>query len=212
MTEKLFDAVGNSIGSPETAWSALSTHKATRGIMIIVGLFSFSRLLTVILDIHRLALNSPLDQATLDMILGTLAQGSAWHSLVITSCGIVVIIAVCMATAGAISKVGRKSTFGHVFLELIVATTIRLPIIAGSALIAIALFLTGTVYITEQTIPLVIWIAGFAIALLEIWRVSGKVAARNAVRPRAGIIVAVLSSIAMAAVTIWIVYLIGGID
>nr|MDO8087031.1 hypothetical protein [Candidatus Sigynarchaeum springense] len=210
MTEKLIDAIGNSIGSPETAWSKLSTHKAARWIMIVVGLYSFSRLVTVILDIHRLALSSPLDQATLDMILGTLEQGSAWHSLVITSCSIAVIIAGCMATAGAISKAGQNSTFSHVFLELIAATTIRLPIIAGSALIT--LFLTGTVYVTENMVPLVIWIAGFAAAVLEIWRVSGKVAARNEARPRAGIIVAVLSSIAMAAVMIGIVYLIGGID
>ncbi|MEX2684360.1 MAG: hypothetical protein Q6373_022505 [Candidatus Sigynarchaeota archaeon] len=209
MTETLFDAIGNSIGSPETAWSRLSTHKATRGIMIVVGLFSFSRLVTVILDVHRFALGGSLDQDTLDMILGTIARGSIWHSLVIASCGIAVIIAGCMATAVAISKAGRHGTFGRVFLELIVATTIRLPIIAGSALIA--LFLTGTVYITEDTASLATWIAGFAVALLEIWRVAGKVAARNEVRPRVGFIVAMLSSVIMAAITIGIVYLIGGL-
>ncbi len=207
---QLFDAIGNSIGSPEAAWKTLSTYKATRLIMIVVGLYSFSRLLTAILDVHRFALISPVDEGTLDMILGTLARGSIWHSLAIASCGIAVIVAVCLVTAGAISLTGHKNKYGSIFLELITATTARLPVIAGSALIA--LFFTGTVYIAEFTVPLVIWVAGFAIAVLEIWRVSGKVAAQNEVRPRSGIIVAMLSSIAMAALTIGIVYLVGGFD
>ncbi|MBN2151830.1 MAG: hypothetical protein JW839_10315 [Candidatus Lokiarchaeota archaeon] len=207
---RVLDAIGTSVSSPETAWSVLSPHRATRVVVIVVGLLSFSRLVTVILDVHRAAVTGLADEGIIGMVLGTLARGSVWHSLVIASAGLSAIIAGCLASAVAISRAGHKSAWGHVFLELMAAATVRLPIIAGLALVL--LFFTGTVYVVESTVSLAIWVAGFGVALLEFWRVSGKVAARNEARPWVGFVAAMLASIAMAAVTVGITYLIGGLE
>jgi hypothetical protein len=206
----LIESIGDAVDSPETAWEALASHKATRLAGIALGLAAFSRLVTIVLDIHRLSFGTSLDVRTTEIILGTLARGSIWHSIIIAACGLVMIIAGCSITAAVISKAGNSKNFKPIFTELVAATTIRLPIIVGATLIA--LFFAGTVYVTEFPVSLWIWIAGFAIALLETWRVSGKVAARHEARPRTGILVALLSSVVITAIAVGIVYLIGGFD
>jgi hypothetical protein len=206
----LIESIGDAVDSPESAWEAMASHKATRLASIALGLGAFSRLVTIILDIHRLSIGGSLDARTMEIVLGTLARGSIWHSIIIAACGLAVILAGCSITAVAISKAGNNKKYTPILIELIAATTIRLPIIAGTTLIA--LFFTGAVYVTELPLSLGIWIAGFAIALLETWRVSWKVAVRHEARPRTGILVALLSSVIMTAIAIGIIYLIGGID
>jgi hypothetical protein len=207
---RLMDAIGEAVDSPESAWDTLAAHKVVRLAGIALGLVAFSRLVTIILDVHRFSLGASLDERTLEIVLGTIARGSIWHSLIITACGMVVIVAGCSITAAAISRAGRPGSSVPIFFELISATTIRLPIIVG--ITVIGLFLTGTVYVVEFTVPLCIWISGFAVALLETWRASGKVAARHEARPRVGILAALVTSVLMTAVAVGIIYLIGGFD
>ncbi len=206
----LIESIGVAVDSPESAWEALAPHKAIRIAGIVLGLAAFSRLVTIILDVHRLSLGGSFDERTIEIVLGTLVRGSIWHSTVIAACGLAVILAGCSITAVAISKAGRSVKYRPVFIELLAATTIRLPIIAGTTLIA--LFLAGAVYVVEFPLSLGIWIAGFAIALLETWRASGKVAARHEARPRVGILASLLSSVILTAIAVGIIYMIGGID
>jgi hypothetical protein len=204
------DAIGEAVDSPEAAWDALAQHKAVRLAGIALGLIAFSRLVTIILDVHRLAFTASFDERTVEIVFGTLARGSIWHSFVIAACGISVVLATCAFTTIAITMAGKRAPSAQVFIELVTATTIRLPIIVG--ITVIGLFLTGTVYVVEFTVPLCIWISGFAVALLETWRASGKVAARHEARPRVGILAALVTSVLMTALAVGIIYLIGGFD
>ncbi|NMC08297.1 MAG: hypothetical protein GYA24_24030 [Candidatus Lokiarchaeota archaeon] len=206
---RLIDAVGVAVASPEAAWDTLAPHKAMRLASIAIGLAAFSRLVMIILDIHRLAIGSPLDDRTLWILIGTLDRGSIWHSLAIATCGIAMIVVACTITAAPIARAGRAK-YARILADLITATTIRMPLIAGSTLIV--LFLVGDVYVVESTASLCTWIAGFALAALETWRASGKVAARHGARPLAGFLTSLVTSVIMAAASIGLIYLMGGLD
>jgi hypothetical protein len=220
----ILSKIGEGMEKPEAAWKALNGHGGTRAFLVITGLFAFSRLVTVILDVHRW---SAVDLATtpvdLGFLLGTIERGSLLHSIIIGSFGFLIVLLPCamlsvfLAPAGTGARNGAGMDAGTgdgakkgVFLESLLATTFRLPIVLGGTLIA--LFLLGDVLIVEYPAPLVVWICGFGFGVFEIWRVSGKIAACHGHRPRDGILVALITSVIVTIVAVGMKALIGGFD
>jgi hypothetical protein len=216
--------IGEGMEKPEAAWGVLNGHGGTRAFLAITGLFAFSRLVTVILDVHRW---SAVDLATtpvdLGFLLGTFERGSLWYSFIIGTYGVLIVLLPCamlslfLAPAGTGSRNGTGMDAGtgdgakkRIFLESLSATTFRLPIVFGVTLIA--LFLLGDVLIVEYPAPLVVWICGFGLGVFEIWRVSGKIAACHGHRPRDGILVVFITSVIVTIVAVGMTALIGGFD
>ena len=184
----------------------MDKHKMARVVIILIGLYSFSRLVTVILDVQRFAFSNIINAVIPSYFFTSVDRGSLWQSMIIGSFALLVIFPVNIMTA---IVVGWKSKgIKSIFWEMLAATTVRLPIFFGVALVVV--YFSAQVMIYEVPVMLVIWASCFGIGLLEIWRVAGKIAVHHEIRPRVGIVPALLVTVLMVVIVIAITWLIGG--
>jgi hypothetical protein len=205
----LLDDLGVSIEQPETCWDVMANHKGVRVVIIVLGLYVFSRLVTVILDVHRFAFFDVINAAVPTYFFTSIDRGSFWQSTIIGSFSVLVIIPMSLVTAIA---TGRK-TNGNIkiiFWEMLGATTIRLPIFFGIGLIVV--YFSPQVMIYHVTPMLIIWASCFGLGLIEMWRVAGTIAIKHEAKARIGIIPALLVTMVMVALSVAITLLIGGFD
>ena len=205
----LLGDLGMSIEQPETCWDVMANHKAVRIVIILLGLYAFSRLVTVLLDVHRFAFIDLANAVIPTYFFTSIDRGSFWQSTIISSFAVLVILPMNLVTAVV---TGRKMSgkIKIIFLEMLGATTIRLPIIFGIGLIGV--YFSPQVMIYHVTIMLVIWATCFGIGVIEMWRVAGKIAIKHEAKARVGIIPALLVTVAMIALSVAITLLIGGFD
>ncbi|HME55748.1 MAG TPA: hypothetical protein VKM55_26315 [Candidatus Lokiarchaeia archaeon] len=200
--------LGGNIEQPETCWDVMAKHKLARAVIILLGLYTASRLVTVILDVQRFAFEDVINAAMPPYFFTSIDRGSLWQSVIIGSFGPLVILAVSIVTA--IITGWKTNHITSTFWEMLAATTVRLPIFFGVALVAVYFFPRVMIY--QVTLMLVIWATCFGLGLLEILRVAGKVAARHEARPRAGIVPTLLVIVLIVTISIAITWSIGGFD
>nr|MDO8109906.1 hypothetical protein [Candidatus Sigynarchaeota archaeon] len=203
----LLESLGSCIERPETAWTALAEHKATRAVMIVIGLYSFSRLVSILLDVHRASFIDLVNGDPMQFYFGSLDRGTFWHSLVIGSYACIVVFMTCAIFASIVAGLGKKNA-RLAFIDFLAAMTVRFPIIFGIGLIIS--YFSPVALIYKSTVVLAVWAAAFGLGIFEMWRVSGKIAVKYDLKPRIGILSSVFTSIGFTAIVIGITELIGG--
>ncbi|MFX0098718.1 MAG: hypothetical protein ACFFCS_03995 [Candidatus Hodarchaeota archaeon] len=201
--------LGESIDKPDQARGMLKNRPLLLAIVLIIGLYSFSRVLTVALDIHRWALLNEANDEIVNFLFSSIERGSILHSIIIAACGMMIPIGSNLLNGLTLSKLAKKKK-SELLLELLVGSVIRLPIVFG--LVLIISFFSGVTFMLENDITLIIWVAGVAFALLDSWRVAGKVAHSHGLKPRVGIWFSFLYYFIFTAIFLGILLLIGGIQ
>jgi hypothetical protein len=201
--------IGDSIDKPDKAHDVLKARPLVLAIVLIVGLYSFSRVLTVAFDIHRWALVNHVNDEILAFLFSSIDRGSILHSIIIVASGMMIPLGSNLLNGLTLSKLAGKER-RKLILDLMVGSVIRLPIVFG--LVLVVSFFSGVTFMLENDVTLIILIVGVAFALLDSWRVSGKVANSHGLKPRVGIWYSILYHVIFTVIFVGILFLIGGIQ
>ena len=186
--------LGQVIVRPADASIVLANRKTTRIVMVLIGVYCFSRIITIAFDPDRASIAGLFNPVVLAIFFSGFVPGSLWQSLVVSFAGYALPVISAAAVAvrirvAAHEKVPVRGVAG----ETILAMTSRLTVWCGAALMILVPL--GQTNAFNSIPAIVTWAAGLTLGLLEQWFQAACVAKAHGISGRNGLVPAIITSV-----------------
>ncbi|MBD3352895.1 MAG: hypothetical protein GF364_15535 [Candidatus Lokiarchaeota archaeon] len=193
-------SIDAAIAAPEKAEEILEDHAFMSFLFKIFGIFSTVMWFLTGLDPKRSIALANENKLIDEYYYESLQQGSFWFSLIIICCGIAFYLLSAVIPSIILKKNTKNKTVRQISRGFLITISMRIPIFLAIGTIPMLIF-DATLFNEQSTfIPSAIWVVMGSIALIELWRMTGKMATNLFLTFKKGVIIAIFTSITIGGV------------